>query len=149
MNKKYELVKIATYTIYNTVLYRLRALRDFGNVKAGDFGGWIASERNLSHEGDCWVTNNAKVFEEARVYEDAWVWARAKVFGRAKVCGNAEVYGAANISGNATVCGYALVFEHSQLYGEHKLDHGIWNRVIEINNKYYLISTTLKKVLLR
>ena len=36
-------------------LHRIRALRSFGNVKAGDVGGWVEREANLSHDGDCWV----------------------------------------------------------------------------------------------
>lgn len=32
-------------------LYRIQALRDFGDVKEGEFGGWIESEKNLLHEG--------------------------------------------------------------------------------------------------
>ena len=36
-------------------LTQIRALRDFGAVKAGDLGGWIESEKNLSQGGDCWV----------------------------------------------------------------------------------------------
>lgn len=41
--------------------FRIRALRDFSNVKAGDVGGFVTSEKNLSHKGDCWVSGNARV----------------------------------------------------------------------------------------
>lgn len=34
-------------------LFRIRATKDFSNVKAGDFGGLIQDESNLSQEGDC------------------------------------------------------------------------------------------------
>ena len=52
-------------------LYRIRALKDFGDVKAGDLGGYIESERNLSQEGDCWVYDKAKVTDEAKIYGNA------------------------------------------------------------------------------
>ena len=58
-------------------LYRIRALKDFGDVKAGDYGGWVANRCNLSQEGDCWV------------YGDARVYGNAVVNGNAQVCGNA------------------------------------------------------------
>jgi hypothetical protein len=49
-------------------LYRVVALKDFGNVKAGDIGGWVESEHNLSQEGDCWVYGDAYVCDDAQVY---------------------------------------------------------------------------------
>lgn len=48
--KKYELTD-KTMEINNRTLFRIRALRDFGNVKAGDLGGFVETEDNLSHEG--------------------------------------------------------------------------------------------------
>lgn len=48
-------------------LYRIQALRDFGDVKEGEFGGWIESEKNLSHEGDAWVSGNARVYGDADI----------------------------------------------------------------------------------
>lgn len=78
MNKKYELTE-DTLNINGHTLHRIKVLRDFGGVKQGDIGGWIESEDNLSHNDDCWVSGNAKV------------WGNAEVYGNAKVCGNAEV----------------------------------------------------------
>lgn len=48
-------------------LYRIQALRDFGDVKEGEFGGWIESEKNLSHEGNAWVSGNAQVSGDADI----------------------------------------------------------------------------------
>lgn len=53
MDKKYELIKTNVEG-----LYRIKALIDFGLVKAGDIGGCVKSESNLSHEGDCWIYDN-------------------------------------------------------------------------------------------
>ena len=36
-------------------LYRIKALKDFNNVKEGELGGYIESEQNLSQEGNAWV----------------------------------------------------------------------------------------------
>jgi hypothetical protein len=57
---KYELLTDPAHTIKDgsTTLLQIRALRDFGNVKAGDLGGFIGSEKNLSQEGTCWVGLN-------------------------------------------------------------------------------------------
>ena len=44
-------------------LYRIQAFRDIPrfDVKAGDFGGCVGSENNLSQNGDCWVCGTAGV----------------------------------------------------------------------------------------
>ena len=78
MEKKYELTD-EILEVGGRVLHRIKALRDFGNVKKGNIGGWIENEDNLSHCGDCWV------------YGDAKVYGNAEVYGEAKVCGEAKV----------------------------------------------------------
>ena len=89
--KKYELTE-ETVTVYGKTLYRIRAVRDFGSVKTGEFGGYIEKEENLSHFGNAWVSGNAWVYGNARVYDNAWVCGDAKVYGDAWVSGNAEVF---------------------------------------------------------
>ena len=76
---KYELTD-NTKTVNGVKLYQIQALKDFGNVKAGDLGGWIEKEKNLSQEGDCWVYDNAQVFGDAEV-SDIWCGGGAKVGG--------------------------------------------------------------------
>ena len=71
--KKYELTE-ETVTVYGKTLYRIRAVRDFGSVKTGEFGGYIEKEENLSHFGDAWVSG------DARVSGNAWVYGNAEVF---------------------------------------------------------------------
>ncbi len=51
MNKKYELTEETLYW-EGATLHRIKALHNFRNIKAGDLGGWIEKERNLSQEGD-------------------------------------------------------------------------------------------------
>ena len=59
-------------------LFRVKALIDFGDVKAGNVGGYVASERNLSQAGSCWVYGNARVYDNARVSGNARVYGTAK-----------------------------------------------------------------------
>ena len=59
MDKKYEILLEDKIEYKRKTLYKIRALRDFSNVKAGDIGGYIESEKNLSHHGSCWVYDNA------------------------------------------------------------------------------------------
>lgn len=62
MKKKYRLLKDDTVVVNNKTLYRIEALRDFSNIKKGDLGGYVEKENNLSHNGCCWIYDNAKVY---------------------------------------------------------------------------------------
>jgi len=99
------------------ILNRIRAVRDIPkhDISAGQLGGYIECEDNLSHAGSCWVGGNAQVFGDAKVFEYALVTDRAKVASNAKVYGHARVDGSASViagsvvEGNAHVGGRALV----------------------------------------
>ena len=99
--KKYELLQDQTIEWRGRTLYRICALRDFGSVHAGDVGGYIECEHNLSQGDNAWVCDNA------RVYGDAWVYGDASVYDNASVCDNAWVYDNARVYGDAWVCGDA------------------------------------------
>ena len=60
--KKYELTNEAKVE-HGVTLHRIRALVDIERweIKAGDLGGWIESEDNLSQEHDAWVSGEALV----------------------------------------------------------------------------------------
>ncbi|NSD83979.1 hypothetical protein HFN12_14650, partial [Faecalicatena fissicatena] len=88
--KKYELTE-ETFTVFGKTLYRIRAVRDFGSVKTGEFGGYIEKEENLSHFGNAWIYGDAWVYGDARVFDNAWVYGNARVFGNAWVYGDARV----------------------------------------------------------
>ena len=107
--KKYELTT-DTKIVLGKKLFRIKALVSFGNVKAGDLGGYVERENNLSHEGKAWVYGNAKVSGNAKVYGNALVSGNAKVYGNALVSGNAKVFGDAWVYGNAEVSGNAEVY---------------------------------------
>ena len=94
--KKFELTT-ESITFLGRTLFRIKALIPFGDVEAGELGGYIEKEENLSNEGDAWVYDNARVCDNARVYGNAWV------YGNARVCDNAEVYGDAEVCGNADI----------------------------------------------
>ena len=144
---KYELAN-TTKDHLGITLYQIKALKDFGGVKTGDLGGWVASEKNLSQEGNCWVSGNARVsgdarvsgnarvFGDARVSGDAEVSGNARVFGDAKVFGDARVsgnvevsgdamvYGNARVSGNAEVSGDAMVYGNARVFGDAGVKRG-------------------------
>ena len=122
MEMKYKLTE-ESINYCGRTLYRIEALKDFGIVKKGDKGGYVQSEENLSQEEDCWISDNAKVFDSAVVYnnakvcDNAYVCGNAKVYCKAEVCGNAKVYCDAIVYGKAEVCGNAKVFGKAEVCG--------------------------------
>ena len=115
--KKYELTE-ETINVFGKTLHRIRATRDFSNVHAGDLGGFIENELNLSHDRDTWVYGNAWAYGEARVYGNALVSGEARVYGNALVGGDARVGGNALVSGDARVGGNALVSGDARVEGK-------------------------------
>ncbi|EJF86996.1 polymer-forming cytoskeletal protein [Bartonella rattimassiliensis] len=125
VSKKYEITNETTEVkghLYGKVitLYRIKALRSFGGVKKGDLGGFIESEYNLSHDGSCWVGDDAKV------YNAAMVWGHAKVFENAIICDEACVNGFAKVYGNVHAYGKAIIGGRARVFGDTQLISGAW-----------------------
>lgn len=123
-DRKYELVG------QEGKFWRIRALKDFEcvdgtKVKAGDIGGLIKSEDNLSQEGNCWVakwatvSGKAKVFDNAKIGGEgmAFVGGHAKVYGNAFVDGTSEVIGWAEVYDNAVLSSSVKITGHSKVHG--------------------------------
>lgn len=125
--KKFELLTTDTKDLFGRKLFRIRALRDFGNVKAGELGGYVEKEENLSHDGNAWVYNDANIYGNAEIYGNAKISGNAKIYGNAKICGNSWVCGDAVISGdakiyeNAKICGDSWVCGDAVIYGNAKI----------------------------
>jgi len=89
--KKYELTNETKKTGTGDTVYRIRALRSWkvqGRlVKKGIIGGWVQSEGNLSHDGGCWLFDEAMGYQNSRRSEDSIG------YGNSKQYGNSEQYG--------------------------------------------------------
>lgn len=113
--KKYELTD-ETVEIDGHVLHRIRAVKGFSNeyvdVAAGDLGGYIEDESNLSHNGTCWVAGEAKVFNGSIIKDDAHILGNSTV-SNSTVCGTAGVINShvwdAVISDDVAVWGGATI----------------------------------------
>lgn len=89
--------------------YRIQAIRDFGAVKAGDVGGYVHSERNLAHDGFCWI------YEEAASVENSVVFGNAMLYAHAKACDYARIHGSAILKGRAGIIEYGEAYENAAL----------------------------------
>jgi predicted acyltransferase (DUF342 family) len=142
--KKFELTTEFITNAFGKKLFRIKALVEFGDVKAGELGGYVEKEENVSQDGNAWVSGDARVYGNAwvhgnaKVYDDAWVSDNAKVFDNAEVYGNARVSGDARVSGNARVsgdarvygdawaCGNAWVRGNARVYGDARVSGDAW-----------------------
>lgn len=90
-------------------LYRIQAIRDIpGIVKAGEKGGYIEHENNLSHDGNCWlkygyVYNGSKIENNAQVMDDVFL-------NNTVVAGNAMVE-------EDAILDHCLITDHSIVKG--------------------------------
>jgi hypothetical protein len=79
-DKKYKLVKTDKTTLSGQIVYRIKALKDFNDVKKGDLGGYIQTEDNLSHKNNAWVYNGSVVFDDALISGDARIMGESYVY---------------------------------------------------------------------
>ena len=114
--KKYKLTT-ETLKFAGRTLHRIKAVKDFDSIKAGEFGGWIENEKNLSQDDNAWIYDDAMVFDNAKIFGNAKVYGYAEVYGNAKVYGNANVSDYANVFGNAEVYGNANVSDYANVFG--------------------------------
>lgn len=113
--KKYKLTDETKVHELRT-LHRIQALRAIqGRTYPGEFGGWVESEENLSHDGGCWVSGEAMVYGDATVMDDAYISENAQVYCAAIVCGNAHIVEYASVGGTATVMDDARICGHAQV----------------------------------
>ena len=127
-DKKYELTDITHIHVRGgCTLHRIKALRNFSDVRVGDLGGWVEFEHNLSHNGNAWIYNeaivtggslvdgNAKVKDNSSIHGFAHIGDNATIHQNAKVCDNAEVIGDSEVGGRS------LIYRLAKLAGKAKV----------------------------
>ena len=114
--EKYELVKESKTTFMGRMIYRIRALKDFSDIKAGDIGGWVCSYNNLSQEGDCWIYDKAKCLDKARILDNAKMFDNAIMYDNAKMYSNARMYNEAKMFDNAEMYDNSRMYDSSVMY---------------------------------
>lgn len=111
-NNKYEITDII-HEEY-PFLHRIRALRDVGaEVKAGDLGGFVENESNLSSEprDDAWIYEDAIAAGDAYVDQGACLRGKAVACDQAYVSQNALLAGTSRAEDSAYICGGVLLDE--------------------------------------
>ena len=131
IKRKYKLTNEVVH-FEGKILHRIKALRNFGKVEKDDLGGFIESEYNLSHEGDCWIDDNSIVLNSAKICDNAKIInstiKNEVLIGEyacicdSKIEDSAKIYGDAKISDskiyqNAKVYKSAIIMR-SDIFGD-------------------------------
>lgn len=96
-------------------LYRIKAQRNFGDVRKGDLGGFVETNSNLGFIGQCWIYDDAKVYGNAKISDNSKAFNNAEIRDNALVSGgsiiknNAKIIDKAIVSGNITISGNVLL----------------------------------------
>lgn len=118
--------------------YQIMAVKEFTTidgsvVKPGDKGGYVTSESNLRHEGNCWIAENGGVFDFARVSGNALVTGKSKMYMFSDVSENAIIKGDTTIGGGVKVFGNAeidgkgvKILDSVKIYGDAKVSCDGW-----------------------
>ena len=114
MNKKYELTNI-TMEFEERTLYRIRALKNFRNVEAGDLGGWVSGKYNLSQEGECWIYDEAKCMDNARMYHNS------VMYNNAIMCDFSEMHNYSAMLDNSRMYNCSAIYDNSRMYNDSKM----------------------------
>lgn len=133
---KYKLTD-ETLDHHGRTLYRIQALKDFGDVKAGDKGGWVESESSLSHYGNCWIYDDSIAYGSSRISEDAKVMNSSEICNFACIRGNAVIDQGSTISGEAFILdakvSNLIISNYTQISGDIEIksvrdfyDFGLW-----------------------
>ena len=108
MKKKYFLTD-ETKQVMGRTLHRIQAVRTFSVIQEGQKGGWVEKESNLSHNGDCWVFDDAVVLDMAVVKDHAVVCNNSYIAGFAEISGDSQVIGKSFVDGNVFITEQAYV----------------------------------------
>jgi UDP-3-O-[3-hydroxymyristoyl] glucosamine N-acyltransferase len=122
MTLKYEIQNQSYRLTDGRKVHRIKALRDFGNVKAGTYGGFVEGDDNLSHDGLCWIADDAMALGRSRVLRDAQLRNRAcisdwvVITDQCVVCDDARLQDSVFVYDNAVIGEQSLLTEAVTVY---------------------------------
>ncbi len=116
-DKKYEILSdgsIVSHCSFIPVkVFRIRALKSFGNVKKGDLGGFVEGYHNLSQDGNCWIYDGSICCNNAKVSDNAKLKGFSTMIDDSALTDNAVVDKHSILTHSSIVCNNANVKNHS------------------------------------
>jgi len=125
--RKYTLDKNDSREILGRTVYRIKRISD------GLIGGWLQSEGNLSHTGNCFA------YDDCVVMEDAFVTDHAEIRGNVLMKDFARIGGCARAEGEINICGNTVIRDKVQISGRGRIDRNvkIFGKA-HITDKFYI-----------
>ncbi|HEY5792229.1 MAG TPA: hypothetical protein VIS74_02960 [Chthoniobacterales bacterium] len=121
VSPKYRLDRDDWVKVDGEKLYRIVALKDFGDVEAGQRGGYIAGGHNLSQTGNCWVSGLGRVMKNGRVEKNALVCDFAEITDEALLTDDAQASGRGHVGGRARILDCGAVSDRARVVGAAEL----------------------------
>lgn len=110
LNRKFRFLANTGKTVSESYwITRIVAIRDFGDVKAGDIGGFVDSAFCVGFKDNSWVYDDAIVYsgatvrDNAKIKDTAIVGDKAKIYEDAQVLGDSKVFRIKDIHGKARI----------------------------------------------
>ena len=114
-NLKYELIEEESNIYGYDKVYRVKALKDFGDVKIGELGGIVTDRWNLSQEGDCWIGEYVKLVGSSTRVKDNAVIKGAITVEQSEISGNVKIHGRGLID-KSVITNNATIIVRKHLY---------------------------------
>ena len=167
-NKKYEILMDEKNTIEwkGHTLHRIRALRDFGDIRKGDIGGFVENENNLSHKGNCWIYDDAKAMDNSIMYDNSRICDKSELHDDSEMYNYTRMYDYSELHNNSIMndnsemhdiskmYGNSIMYDDSEMYGDSELNNQVklygklFSKVdefIEIQNPQGRLVTCVRK----
>ena len=148
-NKKYEILMDEENTIEwkGHTLHRIRALRDFGDIRKGDIGGFVENENNLSHKGNCWIYDDAKVMDDSIMYDYSRICDKSELHDDSRMYNYSKMYDYSELHNNSIMNDDSEMHDNSKMYGNSIMyDYSEMHGDSELNNQVKLYGKLFSKV---
>ena len=137
--EKYEILMDKENTIEwkGHTLHRIRALRDFGDIRKGDIGGFVENENNLSHKGNCWIYDDAKAMDDSIMYDNSRICDKSELHDDSRMYNYTRMYDYSELHNNSIMnddsemhdiskmYGNSIMYDYSEMYGDSELNNQV------------------------
>ena len=127
--------------------YLDKTLKRVVRIEDNLVGGWIESEHNLSHDGNCFVFDNAIVMDDARVIDNAIVKDFGVIMNNGLVKDNGVVKDCGLVKDNGVVKDYCIVKGNALILNNMVVSKGDIisdNNILYCDNNYNNINNDMK-----
>ena len=120
---KYEILIDEENTIEfeGRILHRIRALKNFGDVKTGDIGGYVESKWNLSQEGNCWIYDNAKCVDNSQMYGNSQMYDNSQMYGNSQMYDNSRMYDRSCMFDNSKMYDNSRMYDNTMMFDNSRM----------------------------